>query len=192
MLLIRFLRRLSDMLGRIEKLVLMVLMAGVAIFVLMNVTFRLFNITLAWADEMAILTMTLGGFIGASLMLRARTDPAVLILHDSGPKALVRVLRIIISALASAFGMVLFWLCWRWFDLPGLIAAGFDIPAYEVATFNFLYTEQTPVLALPYYWFFLVMPWFALTLTVHALTNLVEDLGLIDPPPPQEPTQSEV
>lgn len=192
MLLIRFLRRLSDMLGRIEKFVLMVLMAAVALFVLMNVTFRLFNVTLAWADELAILAMTLGGFIGASLMLRARTDPAVLLLHDNGPKALVRVLRIIISALASAFGMVLFWLCWRWFDLPGLIAAGFDVRTYEVATFNFLYTEQTPVLALPYYLFFLVMPWFALTLSVHALTNLAEDLGLIDPPPPQEPTQSEV
>jgi hypothetical protein len=36
-------------------------------------------------------------------------------------------------------------------------------------------------MGLPHFWFFLVMPWFALTLTVHALTNLAEDLGLIAP-----------
>jgi TRAP-type C4-dicarboxylate transport system permease small subunit len=179
--LIRLLRRLSDALGRIERLVLIVLIACVALFVLMNVTFRLFNITLAWADEMAILSMTLAGFVGASLMLRARTDPAVLILHEMAAKPVVRLLRILVSALAAGFGMVLLWLCWRWFNLPGLAAVGFDIGEFEMATFNFLYTEQTPVLALPYFWFFLIMPWFALTLSVHALTNLAEDLGLIEP-----------
>lgn len=183
MLLIRMLRRLSDILCRVEQAMLIVLTAGVAIFVLMNVTFRLFNVTLAWADELAILSMTLGGFVGASLMLRARTDPAVLLLHETGTKALVRGLRIAISAIASVFGVVLLWLCWRWFNLPGLLAAGFNVGDFEMATFNFLYTERTPVLALPYFWFFLIMPWFALTLSIHALTNLVEDLGLIEPRP---------
>lgn len=190
--LIRLLRRLSDVLGQIERLALILLVAGVAIFVLMNITFRLFNITLAWADEMAILSMTLAGFVGASLMLRARTDPAVLILHETGSKRLVRVLRVIVSALAAGFGLVFMWLCWRWFNLPGLMAAGFDIGAFEMDTFNFVYTEQTPVLGLPYFWFFLIMPWFALTLSVHALTNLAEDLGLLERRPlAQEFTQSE-
>jgi len=181
--LIRFLRRLSDALGQIERLALIVLVACVALFVLMNVTFRLFNVTLAWADEMAILSMTLAGFIGASLMLRARTDPAVLILHEMAAQPVVRVLRMLVSALAAGFGLVLIWLCWRWFNLPGLAAVGFDVGAFEMATYNFLYTEQTPVLGLPYFWFFLIMPWFALTLSVHALTNLAEDLGLIERPP---------
>lgn len=190
--LIRLLRRLSDALSHIERLALILLVAGVALFVLMNVTFRLFNITLAWADEMAILSMTLSGFVGASLMLRARTDPAVLILHEMGSKRVVRVLRILVSALAAVFGLVLLWLCWRWFNLPGLASAGFDVGTFEMATFNFLYTEQTPVLGLPYFWFFLIMPWFALTLSVHALTNLAEDLGLIESRPvAQEFTQSE-
>ncbi|WP_417599103.1 TRAP transporter small permease [Pararhodobacter oceanensis] len=183
MLLIRALRRLSDILSRIERGMLIVLTAAVAIFVLMNVTFRLFNVTLAWADELAILSMTLGGFVGASLMLRARTDPAVLLLHETGGKALVKGLRIAISLIASVFGLVLLWLCWRWFNLPALAAVGFNIGDFEMATFNFLYTERTPVLALPYFWFFLIMPWFSLTLSVHALTNLAEDIGLIEARP---------
>lgn len=175
------LRRLSDALLLIERPLLMLTTAVVAVLVLMNVTFRLFGVTLAWADELAVLAMTLGGFIGASLMLRARIDPAVLILHDLLPGPFVRVLRVVVSVLAASFGLILFWLCWRWFNLPELAAAGFDVSAFEMSTFNFLYTELTPVLGWRYVWFFLVMPWFSLTLCVHALTNLVEDLGLIEP-----------
>jgi len=183
MRLVKLLRLASDALMQIERIVLMLLIAGVALFVLMNVTFRLFNVTLAWADELAILSMTMAGFVGASLMSRARTDPAVLILHELLSRPAVRRLRFAISVLAAGFGMFLFWLCWRWFNLPALMAAGFDVGEFEMSTFNFLYTEVTPVMGMRYFWFFLIMPWFALTLTVHALTNMVEDLGLIEPRP---------
>jgi TRAP-type C4-dicarboxylate transport system permease small subunit len=176
----RLLRRLSDGILAIERPALMVLMAMVAMCVLMNVSFRVFNITLAWADELAVLAMTLAAFVGASVMLRARIDPAVLILHELKRPALTRALRMAVSALATGFGVVLIWLCWRWFNLPGLAAVGFEVGTFEAATFNFLYTEQTPVMGLPYFWFFLVMPWFGLTVTIHAATNLAEDLGLLE------------
>jgi TRAP-type C4-dicarboxylate transport system permease small subunit len=104
----------------------------------------------------------------------------VKIVHEVAGPALVRALRVTASALAAGFGAALAWLCWRWFDLPGLWAAGFDIPTYEMASFNFLYTEVTPVLGLPAWHFYLILPWFALTMSVHGLTNLVEDLGLLD------------
>ncbi|MFN3955163.1 MAG: TRAP transporter small permease [Pararhodobacter sp.] len=186
------LRRLSDLLSRVERAALIVLIAMVAIFVLMNVTFRLFNITLAWADELAVLSMTMAGFVGASLMLRARTDPAVLILHEVLSPPAVRALRVAVSALAAAFALALGWMCWRWFNLPGLMAAGFEVGEFEMSTFNFLYTERTPVLGAPFFWFFLIMPWFALTLGVHALTNMAEDLGLIAArPQAQDITKSE-
>jgi len=178
---VRLVRRLSDGILAIERPLLMGLMACVALFVLMNVTFRLFNVTLAWADELAVLAMTLAAFVGASVMLRARIDPAVLILHELKRPALTRALRLIVSALAAMFGLILIWLCWRWFNLVGLAAAGFDVAAFESRTFNFLYTEKTPVMGLPYFWFFLVMPWFGLTITLHAVTNLFEDLGLTHP-----------
>ncbi len=179
MRLARLLQGLSDALVRVERVVLMLLVLGIAGFVLTNVTFRAFRVTLAWADEMAILCMTLAAFVGASLMLRARSDPAVLLLHEVAGPWLLRVLRGIVSALAAGFGMLLFWMCWRWFDLPALVAVGFDVGEFEMATFNFIYSEVTPVMRLPTHWFFLIMPWFALTISVHALTNLAEDLGLI-------------
>jgi TRAP-type C4-dicarboxylate transport system permease small subunit len=170
---------LSAVLTRIERVVLMLLVAGIAAFVLVNVVFRMFGVTLAWADELAVLSMTLAAFVGAALMLRARTDPAVLILYELGRPGLVRGLRIVVSTIAAGFGVALVWMCWRWFNLPGLMAAGFDVGIFEMTTFNFLYTERTPILGLPSWRLFLVMPWFAVSVTVHALANLAEDLGLV-------------
>lgn len=181
---VRLLHALSAGVMRIERVLLMLLIAGVAVFVLMNVGFRLFRVTLAWADELAILSMTLAGFVGASLMLRMRIDPAVLLVHQIVRPAVVRALRVGVSLLAAGFGVVLAWLCWRWFDPAALVAAGFDVAEFEMATFNFIYTETTPVMRLPRVWFFLIMPWFAFTLTVHALANLLEDLGLAAPAQP--------
>ncbi|MGY6534688.1 MAG: TRAP transporter small permease [Pararhodobacter sp.] len=181
MLPFRMLRALSDGLIRIERVFLMLLIAGIAFFVLINVGFRLFRITLAWADELAVLSMVLAGFVGASLMLRARIDPAVKILQEMLRGPVVRMLRIIVSLIAVVFGLILIWLCWRWFDPRGLVAAGFEIGTFEMTTFNFIYTDTTPVLRWRFFWFYLIMPWFAFTLSVHALTNLAEDLGLIEP-----------
>jgi len=191
MRLAQLLRRLSDALVCVERLALMALVLAIAGFVLMNVSFRYFRVTLAWADELAILSMTLAAFVGASLMLRARSDPAVLLLHEVAGPRLLRALRITVSALAGVFGALLIWMCWRWFNLPELAAAGFDVGEFEMATFNFIYSEVTPVLGTRSFWFYLVMPWFALTLTVHALTNLAEDLGLIARPAPLEVTGGE-
>lgn len=175
---VRLITGLSALFTRIERVALMLLVAGIAAFVLVNVIFRAFGVTLAWADELAVVCMTLAAFVGAALMLRARTDPAVLILHELRRPGLVRVLRVTVSALAAGFGVALAWMCWRWFNLPGLIAAGFDVGAFEMTTFNFLYTERTPILGLPSWRLFLIMPWFAVSITVHALANLAEDLGL--------------
>lgn len=149
-------------------------------FVLANVLLRMIGITIAWADEIAIHSMILSGFVGASLMLRGRIDPAVFLLHELLPRRVVRVLRTLISAIAMGFGIVLFYLCWRWFDPLGLIAADFDIGTFEATTFNFIYTDTTPVMGASSFWFYLVIPWFATTLTIHAAANLMEDIGAVD------------
>lgn len=181
MLPFRLLRTLSDGLVRLERVLLILLVAAIAFFVLINVGFRLFGVTLAWADELAVLSMAMVGFVGASLMLRARIDPAVKLLQEALRGPVVRALRIAVSAFACAFGVILIWLCWIWFNPQALAAAGWDVDAFQMATFNFIYTDVTPVLRWRFFWFYLIMPWFAFTITVHALTNLAEDMGLIPP-----------
>lgn len=179
MLLIRWLLRLSDGIVRVERLMLILLVAALVLLVLLNVGARFGGLTLAWADELAVLSMVWAGFVGASLMLRARMDPAVRLLHAVVGPALEKALRVTVSGMAVGFGAVLIWMNWIWFDPAGMAAAGFDIGTFEGTTFNFLYSNTTNVLLWPYFWFYLIVPWFALTITVHALTNLVEDVGFI-------------
>lgn len=181
----RAIRRASAAFAWIERLILMGLVLSIAGFVLTNVLLRMFGVTIAWADEIAVYAMILSGFVGASLMLRARIDPAVLLLHEMIPEGGRRILRGVVSTVALAFGGILLHLCWRWFDPLALIAAGFDVGAFEGATFNFVYTDTTPVMGVPAWYFYVIMPWFALTVTVHAATNLLEDLGLL--PRPADP-----
>lgn len=181
-MLARFFLRLSASLATIERALLMGLMAAIAVFVLTNVIFRAFGTTIAWADEIAVYAMIISAFIGASLMLRARVDPAVLLVHEFASPALLRLLRGIISITCILFGLLLLYTTWRWFNPIGLISAGFDVASFEGATFNFIYTDVTPIMGLPAFWFYFVMPWFSLTITFHALANLVEDVGVVERP----------
>jgi hypothetical protein len=74
-------------------------------------------------------------------------------------------------------------MCWVWMDPVGIARAGFDAKEYAANSFNFVYTERTQTLNWPTWVLQLVMPLFAATFSVHALANLVEELGL----QPREP-----
>jgi TRAP-type C4-dicarboxylate transport system permease small subunit len=176
----RTLGKISRIFSMVERFLLQLLIASVAFFVLMNVLLRMIGITIAWADEMAVYAMVLSGFVGASLMLRARIDPAVLLLQEVLPQHLHHVLRAIVSGVSASFGLVLCYLCWIWFNPAALMAAGFDAARFEAATFNFVYTDVTPIMGVPTFVFYLILPFFAVAITVHALTNLCEDLGLLE------------
>lgn len=175
----RLIDRLSLALIAIDKLIMMTLIAAIAVLVLTNVFTRMVGVTIAWIDELAVLCMIMAGFVGASLMLRFRMDPAVTLLHDALGRQGTRVLKVIVALLALGFGIALFYMCWRWFNLPALIGAGFDVRTFEGRTFNFIYTEVTPVMQLPSVIFFAIVPWFALTFTVHAAANLLEEVGVL-------------
>lgn len=178
----RTLSRLSSLVCAIERFMLKCLIGGLAVFVLTNVLLRMFGITLAWADELAIYTMVLSGFVGASLMLRARIDPAVLLLHTVVSEKVQRILKGITSAVSAVFGLLLCYLCLLWFNPVALAQSGFNVKAFQATTFNFIYTDLTPVMAIPTYFLYLIVPFFAVGITIHALTNLFEDLGLLERP----------
>ncbi len=69
-------------------------------------------------------------------------------------------------------------MCWLWMDRSASPRAGFDAREFAGQTFNFLYTERTQTLNWPTWVLYLILPLFAVTMTVHGLANLVEDMGL--------------
>jgi len=170
-------RRVSLGLAAVERAALVVCMALVLGLVLLNVVTRSLNYSLFWVDEAAVFAMIWTCFIGASLLVHQRLDFAVTLLTDPLPGRLRHAARVVVDALVLGFGVLMLVLCWWWFDLPTLIASGWNLQTFFEVNFNGIYMERPTTLNLPKWLFFLVMPWFSLTTTIHATANLVEDMA---------------
>lgn len=173
---VRWAMALSTAVLRAERAALAVLMTLLVALILLNVGTRYSGAPIYWVDEAAVFTMVWLTFVGASLMTRLRMDFAVGLLSDQLPPAGVKVLKVLASALVLVFAVTLVWMCWVWMDPRGIAAAGFDAKGYAAESFNFLYTERTQTLEWPRWLLQLILPIFSLTLTVHAVANLLEEL----------------
>jgi TRAP-type C4-dicarboxylate transport system permease small subunit len=167
---------LSSALLRAERAALTALMSLMVLLILVNVVTRYSGIPVYWIDEAAVFTMVWLTFVGASVMTRLRMDFAVGLVSDHLPERGARVLKVLATFCVLAFAVALVWMCWVWMDPRGIAAAGFDAKAYAEASFNFLYTERTQTLEWPTWVVQLILPIFALSLGVHALANLLEEL----------------
>jgi TRAP-type C4-dicarboxylate transport system permease small subunit len=175
--------RLSLAIARVERVALMALLGWLLLLVMLNVVTRYARMPLYWVDEAAVYSVVWLTFVGASVMTRLRMDFAVTLLTDKLGKVNARRLRVLATVLVLAFGLALLAMCWVWMDPVGIARAGFDAKEYAANSFNFVYTERTQTLNWPTWVLQLVMPLFAATFSVHALANLVEELGL----QPREP-----
>lgn len=173
----RLLSAASDRLAAIERALLIASVAAILGLILLNVLTRTANAALYWVDETAVFFMVFATFIGASLMVRKRMDFAVTLLIDRLPEPSRRWMQVVVATLTLGFALLMVVLCWRWFDLPTLARLGFDEPTFFRETFNNIYREKTMTTGTLKVWFLLIMPWFALTITVHSLANLIEDVG---------------
>ena len=146
--------------------------------ILLNVVTRYAGVSLYWVDESAIYSVVFLTFIGASAMTRLRLDFAVTLLTDRFPARGVRIAKVMATTIVLLFGITLLWLCVLWLDPVGMARAGFDARELGAKTFNFIYTERTQTLGWPVWALYMIMPVFALSMTIHSAANLVEDLEL--------------
>jgi TRAP-type C4-dicarboxylate transport system permease small subunit len=168
----------SALLLRIERALITGFMALLMGLVLLNVVTRYAGRSIYWVDESAVYSVVWLTFIGASAMTRLRLDFAVTMLTEKLSEGAQRRARIIATTGVCIFGVLLGWMCWLWLDPAGIAAAGFDARRFAAQSFNFIYTERTQTLGWPNWVFYLIMPIFAACLLVHALANLMEDMGL--------------
>ncbi|WP_417793999.1 TRAP transporter small permease [Terasakiella pusilla] len=171
-----FLTRLSDQVLRVETLLLKFFMAGVLGFILLNVVTRSFSYALYWVDEAAIYSMVWMVFVGMSVAVRNRQRIAVTILLDMLAGKTRFLVNLVIDLIVFSFALFLLWVSWIWYDPITLMNTGFDLEAFSSETFNFMYEEPTNTIGIPKYWVWLIIPTFAITTTLHGLTNLVESL----------------
>ncbi len=168
----------SALLLRIERVLITGFMALLMGLVLLNVVTRYAGRSIYWVDESAVYSVVWLTFIGASAMTRLRLDFAVTMLTEKLSEGAQRRARILATTGVCVFGLLLAWMCWIWLEPVGIIRAGFDAREFAAQSFNFIYTERTQTLNWPTWVLYLIMPIFSVTITVHALANLIEDLGL--------------
>ncbi|MGE8318987.1 MAG: TRAP transporter small permease [Comamonas sp.] len=175
----RGLQRTSSAILGLERRALMLLMGSVTLLILLNVVTRYTGMPIYWVDEAAVYLVVWLSFVGASAMTRLRLDFAVTLLTDMLGQRTAKHMKAAATAGVLFFGLAMIALCWIWLDPMGIAGHGFDAKAYAEESFNFLYTERTQTLNWPIWAVQLVIPLFSLSFTVHALANLVEDLGLV-------------
>jgi TRAP-type C4-dicarboxylate transport system permease small subunit len=168
----------SALLLRIERALITGFMALLMGLVLLNVVTRYAGRSIYWVDESAVYSVVWLTFIGASAMTRLRLDFAVTMLTEKLSEGAQRRARIIATTGVCIFGVLLGWMCWLWLDPLGIVRAGFDAREFAAQSFNFVYTERTQTLNWPTWVLYLIMPIFSVTITIHALANLIEDMGL--------------
>lgn len=168
----------SDALLAFEKRALTFFMGWLLFLVLLSVATRYARMPIYWVDEAAVYSVVWLAFIGASSMTRLRMDFAVTLLTDHLPAKAMKVFKPAATVLVLGFGLAMIAMCWHWMDPVGIARHGFDAKAYAGESFNFLYTERTQTLNWPVWVLNLVLPLFAAAFSLHALANLVEDLGL--------------
>lgn len=166
----------SNWIAKIEATVLKILVAVVLVLMILNVTSRSVNWSLYWVDELAINLMVVFAFVGSSLMFAQRRNFAVTLLSDAVSDATRRWMSIAVQCVNLGFALFLAFACWVWFDPVTLAFHGFDLALFFEDTFNSVYREVTNTIGVRRLWFFLIMPLFACTLTVHSAACLLQDL----------------
>lgn len=170
---------LSGRLLRVEHRAIQGLMFLLSALILLNVVTRYTGYPIYWIDESAVYSVVWLTFIGASAMTRMRLDFAVTMLTERFSARGAALFRVIATLGVVLFGIALGVMCWLWLDPVGIAQAGFDAREYAAGSFNFIYTERTQTLNWPTWVIYLIMPLFAVSMTLHALANLFEDLGLV-------------
>jgi TRAP-type C4-dicarboxylate transport system permease small subunit len=176
---LRFILWLSARLLAVERVAVAGFMFLLTGLILLNVVTRYSGVSLYWVDESAVYSVVFLTFIGASAMTRLRLDFAITMLTDRFSPRGVRIAKVAATAVVLLFGLTLLWLCVLWLDPVGLARAGFDPRELAAKTFNFIYTERTQTLGWPVWALYLIMPVFALSMTIHSIANLIEDLELV-------------
>ncbi len=163
---------ISNRLEAVEQPLMGLLIAVLFAVVLCNLAFRTAGNALYWADEAAVYLMIWSALIGASLSVKRRSGISVRLLHEYLPSPGVHFLDRLVDTLVLICALVLLLVSWLWYDPVLLVRSGFDITEFKNVSYNFIYHEPSVSLAIQKFWLWLIMPITAITMSIHAGSNL--------------------
>ncbi|MBT0958459.1 TRAP transporter small permease [Alphaproteobacteria bacterium KMM 3653] len=158
--------------ARVELTCAALLAASITLLILLNVVTRSMGAALYWVDELAIYAMAWMTFLGASAALHYGKSVSVTVLTDILPEPAKSLVAKLVHLIVLCFALFMIWFCWRWYAPLDLARHGFDVKAFQGASFNFIYAEPTTTLGIKKAWVWSIMWLFALGATLHSLSNL--------------------
>jgi len=174
--------RLSHAWARVEIFCAATLAASVTGLILLNVITRATGNAIYWVDEAAIYAMVWMTFLAASAALHYRTAIAVTVLNEFVSPGWRGLLMRFVDVVVFIFACLLVWVCLRWFMPFQLAAQGWDIKAFQGATFNFIYSEPTNTMGFKKVWVWLALVLFTFGAFLHSLANLFHPAPAEDAP----------
>jgi len=166
-----FLRRASAAWARIEIVLATSFAGAITALILLNVVTRALDRSIYWVDEAAIYAMAWMTFLAASSSVHYGHSVAVSLLVDFTPERIGKIVARCADFCVFLFAAAMVAFCWRWYRPDALIAAGFDVGAFQGSTFNFIYAEPT-TLRINKAWIWSVMWLFSFGMILHSAANL--------------------
>lgn len=152
-------RKLSDMIYKLEKFLVTILIPVMFITMVLNVLFRyLLNSPLIWAQEVTLFAFGWACFLGASMSIKQREAVAVTILVDKIKSSFRNIAIIAGLFVSSVFIVSLVYLSISWIIQP-------------IILMQYSTTMQIPML-IPY----LCIPISFLFMSVHIISWLLESI----------------
>lgn len=139
-----------------------------------NVVVRALRIPVYWIDEVAVFAMVWMVFLASASAVQSSEHVVVDLLARKLSRRWQSVCARVSSVVMLLVGLACLACAFLWFDPLSLIRAGGDVSVFSDRTLNFIYTEPTASFAAPKALFWLIMPYFSLSLTVHACVKLIQ------------------
>lgn len=167
---------LSQSVARWEIRAAALMLAVIVSTLVFNIITRTSGQAQYWVDEIAVTALTWMTFLAASAVLQARSNISMTLLQDAVPASLRKLMDLLVDLVMLAFTVAFLVMVWRWFDLPGLAKAQFDMVRFTSETFNFIYEEPTQTLGIRKFWIWLILPIFSVTSLLHCLACLCQNI----------------
>src|SRR5690625_5439094 len=125
-------RKVSNLIGSVEKLITIILMAAITIVLFCNVIFRYFlKDPIFWANEASIFMMAWVTFLGGSLSLKNKSQASITFLVNQFTEKNRRILNILTHIVILASLGFLIYISFDWiFSLTGTKSSSMRIPMW--------------------------------------------------------------
>ncbi|GAA4705764.1 TRAP transporter small permease [Brevibacillus fulvus] len=151
-----FIKKCSDLIARLESVLVIVLFCVMLLSIVLGVAFRYFlNSPLSWAEEVAIYTLVWITFIAGSMGIKRQQAATVTLVFDRLSGRVRRVVLAVGFAIITLFCLLVLVLSIKWVTAPSMLM------------------QKSPTLGISMLYPYLCIPFGMICMAIHAFAFLL-------------------